>query len=553
MIPNSEGSGGNGGGIGDLGVAGGSGGGGGDMVNLIQNGDGSGEGNLKKGPWTAEEDAVLVEYVRKHGEGNWNAVQRHSGLARCGKSCRLRWANHLRPNLKKGSFSPNEERLIVELHAKFGNKWARMASLLPGRTDNEIKNYWNTRVKRHQRKGLPLYPADVQPQNPPSPHFHHHHHHSASLSSINAIPTSSFTFQTQCPNNNSSTPITPTSVTPPPLSPATTSTSFPTLPLFDYSQPPPPPPHHHHHHLPPHHHHNSTPTTPTSCFSFPPQQSPNSNFTATLPLFDFNAHRNPPILQSPIRFKRYSSSPDISNLQSDMNMNTNPHNFSVLAQLPPQMVPNSCFLGGSNSDFHSELQKENQEMCSLLASVTQASSELPSNQYVSAGGGRNLGIGIGRRMNKRKYGGNYLKDKVNNGKLGFALMEELLQECENNNMTDQDQKSKMFLSQGFSTHWDHPNSLALSSEMDEKGEVGGQMNISMGEDLSKVLNNFETMQAEMYNDSADMSNGQSSVVTDENMNMNIGYEMQQLASLFPPTEHDRNLGSCSWDNLPGIC
>lgn len=82
---------------------------------------------LKKGPWTAAEDAILMEYVKKHGEGNWNAVQRNSGLMRCGKSCRLRWANHLRPNLKKGAFTSDEERQIIELHAKFGNKWARMA------------------------------------------------------------------------------------------------------------------------------------------------------------------------------------------------------------------------------------------------------------------------------------------------------------------------------------------------------------------------------------------------------------------------------------------
>ncbi|KZV30399.1 transcription factor GAMYB-like [Dorcoceras hygrometricum] len=118
-------------------------------------------GPLKKGPWTSAEDAILVEYVTKHGEGNWNAVQKHSGLARCGKSCRLRWANHLRPDLKKGAFSPEEERHIIELHAKMGNKWARMAAELPGRTDNEIKNYWNTRIKRRQRAGLPIYPPDI--------------------------------------------------------------------------------------------------------------------------------------------------------------------------------------------------------------------------------------------------------------------------------------------------------------------------------------------------------------------------------------------------------
>ncbi|XP_027354365.1 transcription factor MYB33-like isoform X2 [Abrus precatorius] len=123
--------------------------------------DGSAGVVLKKGPWTSAEDDILVDYVNKHGEGNWNAVQKHTGLLRCGKSCRLRWANHLRPNLKKGAFTSEEERLIAELHAKMGNKWARMAAHLPGRTDNEIKNYWNTRIKRRQRAGLPLYPPDV--------------------------------------------------------------------------------------------------------------------------------------------------------------------------------------------------------------------------------------------------------------------------------------------------------------------------------------------------------------------------------------------------------
>jgi myb proto-oncogene protein len=85
-------------------------------------------GALKKGPWTSAEDSILISYVTKHGEGNWNSVQKHSGLFRCGKSCRLRWANHLRPNLKKGAFTPEEECTIVELHSKLGNKWARMAA-----------------------------------------------------------------------------------------------------------------------------------------------------------------------------------------------------------------------------------------------------------------------------------------------------------------------------------------------------------------------------------------------------------------------------------------
>ncbi|KAG8075359.1 hypothetical protein GUJ93_ZPchr0006g41804 [Zizania palustris] len=116
---------------------------------------------LKKGPWTPEEDKILKDYVEKHGDGNWNQVQRNSGLNRCGKSCRLRWANHLKSGLKKGPFDEEEEQLILMLHAKMGNKWAKMATHLPGRTDNEIKNFWNTRSKRLLRDGMPLYPESI--------------------------------------------------------------------------------------------------------------------------------------------------------------------------------------------------------------------------------------------------------------------------------------------------------------------------------------------------------------------------------------------------------
>ncbi|CAN6207319.1 unnamed protein product [Urochloa humidicola] len=121
-------------------------------------GNGGGELPLKKGPWTPEEDRRLKDYVEAHGEGNWNKVQRNARLNRCGKSCRLRWANHLRPDLKKGPFDAKEVDQIIRFHIMWGNKWAKMASLLPGRTDNEIKNFWNTRLKRHQRAGLPIYP-----------------------------------------------------------------------------------------------------------------------------------------------------------------------------------------------------------------------------------------------------------------------------------------------------------------------------------------------------------------------------------------------------------
>ncbi|GJR57171.1 transcription factor MYB101-like protein [Tanacetum coccineum] len=160
----------------------------------------SGQG-LKKGPWTAAEDAILMEYVRKHGEGNWNAVQRNSGLMRCGKSCRLRWANHLRPNLKKGAFTADEERQIIELHSKFGNKWARMALHLQGRTDNEIKNYWNTRLKRRLRAGLPIYPVDFQQ--------HHRRHHDQSLQNqtIRFSSSSSSSNQANAALNSISSPM----------------------------------------------------------------------------------------------------------------------------------------------------------------------------------------------------------------------------------------------------------------------------------------------------------------------------------------------------------
>ncbi|XP_047084476.1 myb-related protein 306-like [Lolium rigidum] len=103
---------------------------------------------VKKGPWTPEEDIILVSYVQDHGPGNWRAVPAKTGLMRCSKSCRLRWTNYLRPGIRRGNFSDREEKLIVHLQALLGNRWAAIASYLPERTDNDIKNYWNTHLKK---------------------------------------------------------------------------------------------------------------------------------------------------------------------------------------------------------------------------------------------------------------------------------------------------------------------------------------------------------------------------------------------------------------------
>ncbi|KAG8055825.1 hypothetical protein GUJ93_ZPchr0001g29423 [Zizania palustris] len=152
--------------------------------------------SVKRGPWSPEEDELLRSYVRSHGiGGNWIALPQKAGLNRCGKSCRLRWLNYLRPDIKHGGYTEQEDRIICSLYNSIGSRWSIIASKLPGRTDNDVKNYWNTKLKK---KAMAMH----QPQPPKQQHYHHHHGAGGHVSLVSPPPAA----QSQCASSMQPSP-----------------------------------------------------------------------------------------------------------------------------------------------------------------------------------------------------------------------------------------------------------------------------------------------------------------------------------------------------------
>ncbi|KAK4852940.1 hypothetical protein QYF36_001344 [Acer negundo] len=170
---------------------------------------------VKRGPWSPDEDSTLIRFLETHGTaGNWIALPQKAGLKRCGKSCRLRWLNYLRPNIKHGNFTEDEDEIICTLYTQMGSRWSLIASNLPGRTDNDVKNYWNTKLKKKLLAGKVIslittnnyinsnkfpekscnrttpHDLDSSISTPPSPstYDHRHHHNHLHFSSFSSQP-----------------------------------------------------------------------------------------------------------------------------------------------------------------------------------------------------------------------------------------------------------------------------------------------------------------------------------------------------------------------------
>ncbi|KAJ9679048.1 hypothetical protein PVL29_021082 [Vitis rotundifolia] len=161
---------------------------------------------VKKGPWTAEEDKKLVTFILTNGHCCWRALPKLAGLRRCGKSCRLRWTNYLRPDLKRGLLNETEEQLVIDLHARLGNRWSKIAAKLPGRTDNEIKNHWNTHIKKKLIK-MGIDPVTHEPLHkhvtpPEKPTLVDTEHQELSKTNDNLIITSDANSSSTLENNS---------------------------------------------------------------------------------------------------------------------------------------------------------------------------------------------------------------------------------------------------------------------------------------------------------------------------------------------------------------
>ncbi|KAL9230073.1 hypothetical protein vseg_005465 [Gypsophila vaccaria] len=127
---------------------------------MHSSGDKANRRDVRKGSWSDDEDKLLRDCIAMHGEGSWHRVPLMAGLNRCRKSCRLRWMNYLKPNIKRGQFKEDEVDLIIRLHKLLGNRWSLIAGRIPGRTANDVKNYYNTHLLKKTRPQSPQKQAN---------------------------------------------------------------------------------------------------------------------------------------------------------------------------------------------------------------------------------------------------------------------------------------------------------------------------------------------------------------------------------------------------------